>query len=112
MLKFINSPSTRLAASFVALVLITLFVGGVINMLLAGSLEKTGLTILDRLGGLFLGFGHGLIVAFALVIVAGLTPLPKDRWWQESKYLPPFQSLAILIKDNISTKLASSINYH
>jgi membrane protein required for colicin V production len=110
--KFFGSPTARLAASFVSLVLITLFVGGIINMLLAENVKKTGLTFLDRLGGLVLGFGHGLVAAFALVVVAGLTPLPKDRWWQESKYLPPFQSLATLVKDNIPSTVASSINYH
>jgi membrane protein required for colicin V production len=111
LLEVFASPATRLAASFIALILITLLVAGVINMLLAGSVKKIGLTFLDRLGGLALGFGHGVVVAFVLVVVAGLTSLPKDRWWQESKYLPPFQSVAILIKENISSKLANSINY-
>jgi membrane protein required for colicin V production len=107
----VGSQSTRLAVAFVALVFITLFVGGVINLLLAESVKRTGFAFLDRLGGLLLGFVHGLVVVFVLVVAAGLTPLPKDRWWQESQYLPPFQSLAMLVKGNIPSKLASSINY-
>ncbi len=111
LLKFFSASSTRLAASFVALILITLMMGGIINLLLGESVKKTGLSFLDRFGGLILGFGHGLVVVFAMVIVAGITPLPKDRWWQESKFIPPFQSLATLMKNNISSTVASSINY-
>jgi membrane protein required for colicin V production len=109
--KFFHSPSTRLAASFVALISITLAVCGVINSLLAGRVKKTGLTALDRLGGLLTGFVHGWVIVLILVVVAGLTPLPKDRWWQQSKYLPPFQSFAIFVKGKLSSKLARSINY-
>ena len=112
LVKYIATPSTRLAVSFMALVVITLTVGGVINMLLRGGAARSRrLTVLDRLGGLLLGCGQGLVVALALVIAAGLTALPKDRWWQESKYLPPFQAMAVLIKENMSSKIARSINY-
>jgi membrane protein required for colicin V production len=109
--KIFHTLSTRLAISFIALVSITLAVGGVIHWLLKGSAKKTGLTLLNRLGGLLAGLVHGWVIVLILVVIAGLTPLPKDRWWQQSKYLPPFQSIAILIKSTISTRLASSINY-
>ena len=111
LLKFFGKSTTRLAVSFVALVIITLFLGSLINMLLTESVKKSGLGLLDRVGGLALGFFQGMVVTIVFVVVAGLTYMPKDRWWRESKYLPPFQSCAILIKDNLSTKLASSINY-
>jgi membrane protein required for colicin V production len=111
LLKFFSTTSTRLAASFVALILITLAMGSIIKLLLGESVKKTGLTFLDRFGGLILGFGHGLVVVFVMIVIAGTTPLPKDRWWQESKFIPPFQSLAIFLSGNISSKLASSINY-
>jgi membrane protein required for colicin V production len=111
LVKYIATPSTRLAIAFIVLVIITLTLGGIINMLLRGGAAKSRLTIISRLGGLLLGCGHGLVVALALVIAAGLTALPKDRWWQESKYLPPFQAMAVLIKESMSSKIARSINY-
>jgi membrane protein required for colicin V production len=111
LLKVFHTLSTRLAFSFIALVCLTLVVGSVIKWLLKGSVKKTGSTLLDWLGGLLAGAVHGWVIVLILVVVAGLTPLPKDRWWQQSKYLPPFQSIAILIKGTISTRLASSINY-
>lgn len=111
LVKFFGASLARLAASFAVLIVITLTMGGIINILLADAVKKTGLTFIDRLGGMLLGGVHGLVVVFAIVVMAGLTPLPKDRWWQESKYIPPFQSLASLVKGNIPSIVASSINY-
>jgi membrane protein required for colicin V production len=111
LVKAFDSPSTRLAASFLSLILITLAIGAIIRLLLAEAVKRTGLTILDRFGGLILGFGHGLVAVFVLIAVSGLTPLPKEGWWQESRFIPPFQSLVTLVKNNISSNVASSINY-
>jgi membrane protein required for colicin V production len=111
LLKVFHTQSTRLAISFIALVGITLAVGGIISWLQVDSAKTIGFSSLDRLGGLPAGFVHGLLVVFILVVVAGLTPLPKDTWWQKSKYLPPFQSAALSVKRILSTRLASSINY-
>ena len=112
LLSVVKTPSTRMIASFVSLIVITLMLGWIINLLLSGTRKTGGLSIMERLGGLLLGPIHGAIVASVLVLLAGLTPLPKDRWWHESKFLPPFQSLAVFVKDHIPSKLASSINYH
>lgn len=112
LLKFFSTSSTRLAVSFIGLILITLVMGGIIKLLLGESVKQTGLTFLDRFGGLVLGFGHGLLVVFVMILIAEITPLPKDSWWQQSKYIPPFQSLATSVKGNISSTVASPINYH
>lgn len=109
--RFFATISTRLAASFVALTFITLMLGWIINLLLGNSVKSAGLTLLERLGGILLGAIHGLVVAFVLVLIAGLTPLPKENWWQKSQFVPPFQAMAILFRDNIPSKLATSINY-
>lgn len=106
----INSSTTRLAVSFLLLILITIVIGKVINWLLTEK-RAGGLSALDRIGGLFLGVVHGWILMIALVLVAGLTALPKDRWWRQSKYLPTLQAAAITVKGTMDTEIASSINY-
>ncbi|MEQ1558343.1 MAG: CvpA family protein [Methyloglobulus sp.] len=111
LIKFFSSPSIRLAGSLVALIIICLVIGWIIKLLLGEAVKKTGLNVIDRLGGGLFGFTHGLAVVFVLVLIAGLTPLPTERWWHESRYLPPFQTLAVLAKRNSSTKIAISLNY-
>ena len=106
----ISHPSARMVASFVALFAITLSLGGLIGFLLSVA-KKTGLTFMDRFGGMVFGVIRGMIVVTVVVILAGLTPLPKDSWWTESTLIPPFQLLAVWLRDHIPSGLAGYISY-
>ncbi len=111
LINYIASTSTRLVASFAALTLLTLTVGWLINVLLKEPENSTQFSLIDKLGGLLLGPAHGAVVGFVLVLMAGLTPLPKDQWWHKSKLLPPFQTTAVFVKAHMPSKLAGFINY-
>jgi membrane protein required for colicin V production len=109
--SIISQPSARMFASFVALFVITLGLGGLIGFLLNVLIEKTGLTFMEHFGGMVFGFVRGMIVVTVVVILAGLTPLPKDSWWSESTLIPPFQLLAVWLRDHLSPNLAGYISY-
>jgi membrane protein required for colicin V production len=101
----------RMIASFVALFAITLSFGGLIGFLLTILAKKAGLTFMERFGGMVLGIVRGLIVVTVVVILAGFTPLPKDSWWTESTLIPPFQLLAVWLRDHFSSGMAEYIIY-
>jgi len=107
----ISDTSPKIAASFTLLLLITLIVGTLIRLVLGESINKPELTFLDRLGGMIIGVLHGMIVAVILVILAGLTSLPEDLWWKESKLLPPFQLCAVWLRNHIPSGMAEYIHY-
>ncbi|MDO9046637.1 MAG: CvpA family protein [Methylobacter sp.] len=107
----ISHTSARMVASFAALFAITLSLGGLIGFLLSVLVKKTGLTFMDRFGGMVFGVVRGLIVVTVVVILAGLTPLPKDSWWTESTLIPPFQLLAVWLRDHLSSGMAEYISY-
>jgi membrane protein required for colicin V production len=109
--SIISNPLPKIAASFLLLFLITLIVGSLIRVLLGESIKKTTLTFTDRLGGMIFGALHGMVVVVVLVMLAGLTPLPDDLWWKESKLLPSFQICVIWSRDHISSGLAEYIHY-
>jgi membrane protein required for colicin V production len=109
--SYISNPLPRVTASFFSLFLITLVVGGLIRMLLGDSIRKPTLTFAERMGGMIFGFMHGMAVTLLLVLLAGLTALPHDPWWKESKFLPPFQLCAIWLRDHVSTGLAEYVHY-
>jgi membrane protein required for colicin V production len=101
----------RMIASFVALFAITLSFGGLIGFLLTILAKKAGLTFIERFGGMVFGIVRGLVVVTVVVILAGFTPLPKDSWWTESTLIPPFQLLAVWLRDHFSSGMAEYIIY-
>ena len=107
----ISYPSARIAASFAILFFLTLILGGLISYLLGELVKKTGLTGSDRFLGMIFGIGRGILVAAILVVLAGLTPLPEDPWWKESKLIPPFQSLAVWLRSRLPSGLAGYVDY-
>lgn len=107
----ISHPSARMVASFVALFAITLSLGGLIGFLLSVLTKDNRLTFMGRFGGMFLGVVRGMVLVTVVVILAGLTPLPKDSWWTESTLIPPFQLLAVWLRDHLSPGMAETISY-
>ncbi len=107
----ISYPSARIAASFAILFFATLILGAMISYLLGELVKKTGLTGSDRFAGMIFGIARGLVVVAIIVMLAGLTPLPEDSWWKESVLIPPFQSLAIWLRDHIPSSMAGYVNY-
>lgn len=105
-------PSARMMASFLVLFIATLLSGGVVGFLLGKLVDSTGLSGTDRLAGLVFGVGRGMLIASILVLLAGVTPLPQDPWWKESKLIPPFQSLALWLRDQLPAGLSSFVKYH
>jgi len=90
----IDLPSARTSLAFAGLFLSVLLVGGLLTYLVGELVEKTGLSGTDRLlGGVFGGI-RGLILILALMLVAGLTPVPQDPWWQTSRSIQSLMPLA------------------
>ncbi len=107
----ISYPSARIATAFAVLFFMTLILGGLISYLLGELVKKTGLTGTDRFVGMFFGIARGMVVVAIIIMLAGLTPLPEDPWWKESTLIPPFQSLAVWLRDHIPSGMAGYVNY-
>ncbi|MDD4914469.1 MAG: CvpA family protein [Methylococcales bacterium] len=106
----ITIQPVRLAVACALLFFATLFIGSLINSLLLQIAIK-GLSDGERLLGLTCGLLRGWLLIFVLVLLAGATHLPEEAWWKQSQLLPPFQSMAIWLKDHIPPNLAAYINY-
>jgi membrane protein required for colicin V production len=90
----IELPSVRTSLAFAGLFISVLLVGGLLTFLVGKLVEKTGLSGTDRLlGGVFGGI-RGLAMVLALILVAGLTPVPQDPWWQQSRSIQSLMPLA------------------
>jgi len=90
----IELPSARTALAFSGLFLVVLLIGGLLTFLIGKLVEKTGLSGTDRLLGGVFGSIRGLFLVIALMLVAGLTPVPQDPWWQSSRSIQSLLPLA------------------
>jgi membrane protein required for colicin V production len=111
LIQWISLPSARLGVSFAIIVITVLIVGGLVNYLLSKLVEHTGLSGTDRLLGIFFGIGRGAIIIAILILLAGLTPLPEDPWWNESILIAYFQDLSLWLKSFLPDDIAGYFSY-
>lgn len=107
----IQVPSLRLMVAFAILFIATLFLAGFINYLAVQVIKKTGLSGTDRMVGIFFGVARGCVVVAVLVLVAGMTPLPQDPWWNQSQMMHYFQDMAVWLRQFLPADIAKSIQY-
>ena len=91
---YVTVPSVRVGIAFAAIFIGVLLVCGVVLRLAGLLVEKTGMSGTDRTLGMVFGVLRGIVIAGLLVLLAGLTPLPRDPWWARSALLPRFVDLA------------------
>jgi membrane protein required for colicin V production len=104
-------PSMRMAAAFALIFVGALLLGGMVGFLLGKLIDSTGLTGTDRLAGVLFGVARGVLIAAVLVFLGGMTPLPQDPWWKQSKLIPPIQSLVVWLKTQVPSDLASHVKF-
>lgn len=86
-----GEPSAgQLFAGYALSFLAVLLVVGLVGWLVRQAVNSVGLSGLDRALGLALGTVRGVFVASALVLLLGLTSLPRDPQWQASQVVPVF----------------------
>lgn len=105
----IQIPSLRLIAAFIALFVVSMLLATAASNLLVDLVERAGLSGTDRSIGVFFGLARGYVISVILVILMGLTPMPKDDWWQDSYFMPVFQSSAQWAKDWLPNGMARKI---
>jgi membrane protein required for colicin V production len=109
--NFVSLPSARMALAFIGLLLSSLLVFGIIGFLVGKLIDSTGLTGTDRMLGVILGFARGLAVVTVLVILAGLTPVPRDPWWHQSRFIGHLEQLAQLAISWLPPNFAKHFSY-
>jgi len=107
----IAEPGMRLAAAYVLVFVGVLLVFAIARMLISLLLKAVGLGLLDRLLGAAFGILRGILVVLAVVLVAGMTPLPKVEWWRNAMLAPPLETVVIAAKPWLPAEAAKRIRY-
>jgi len=108
---WVDVPSLRLAVALAVLIIATLIIGGLITFLIGELIERTGLSGTDRLLGTVFGAARGVLLVTVLVLIAGLTPVPADPWWNESQLVGYFEEMAVWLRGLLPEDVAGHFNF-
>ena len=109
--SFINNPALRYLAGFILVFIVVMALAMLLSLLLSESLKALGLGVVDRVLGVLFGFLRGMVIVTILVLLAGLTQLPKTEVWRHALLSGTFETLAIMVKPWLPIDLANHIHY-
>ena len=107
----ISNPSLQLIVAFVLLFVATLFAAALANFFIYKLVKITGLSGTDRMIGVIFGVLRGVVVVSVLVVLASMTTLPTEPWWQESLLLGYFEQFDVWAKGYLPSGIAQYIHY-
>ena len=107
----IGDESIRALVAFVAVFLGTLLGMSLVALAVSSLVRKAGLGLEDRLLGAFFGLARGMLVVMIVVLLAGLTKLPKQRAWTEAMLSAPLEALVGAARPWLPEILARNVSY-
>jgi membrane protein required for colicin V production len=107
----IASEELRLLAAFACVFVVVLIAMSVLAMLASKLVKSAGLGLEDRLLGSAFGLARGMLVVLVIVLLAGLTSLPRQPVWRNAVLSGPLETLAVHSKAWLPADLAQRITY-
>jgi membrane protein required for colicin V production len=104
-------PVVRYLVAFVAILIGALLVGALVAWPLSSVIRKAGLGFVDRFLGAIFGVARGVVLVMAFVLIAGLTSLPRQNWWQNSAVAPPLAAAALSLKPWLPREWSDRLDY-
>jgi membrane protein required for colicin V production len=104
-------PMLAQLLAFAAIFVGVLIAAGLTGLVLALIARSAGLGASDRvLGGAF-GAARGMLIVLAVVLVAGLTPLPREPFWRDAVLSGPFETAVVALRPFLPEDLGRRIRY-
>lgn len=107
----IPTEELRLLAGFMAVFVVVLIAMSVLAIMVSKLVKSAGLGLEDRLLGGVFGLARGLLVVMIVVLLAGLTSLPRQSVWRNAVLSDPLVAFAGHVKAWLPAELAQRITY-
>ena len=101
----------RLFIAFVGLMVVSLLVFALLTLAISRVLRGAGLAPWDRALGVLFGLARALIILIALVLIAELTPLPREPAWRNAMFRPPLEAMAKNVRGILPPAIAGKIHF-
>ncbi len=107
----LGAEAVRMITAFTLLFVTTLIISGIVAWMLSKLVKWVGLEWLDGLLGALFGVLRGVLVVLALVLLAGLTGLPKEPFWRNASLSKPLENVALAAKGWLPESVAQRVHY-
>jgi len=107
----IPSQSLRLLAAFLILFLAALLICSLLAIALSAVFKRAGLGWMDRCLGALFGLARGIIIVGVLVLLGGLTTVPKDVRWRNAMFSAPLEAMVINVLPWFPNDIAKHVKY-
>jgi membrane protein required for colicin V production len=106
-----SSPVAKHVIAFVLVFIAVLVVGAILAYLVSRLVHAAGLGFVDRFLGALFGLARGALIVVVVVLVAGLTSLPRNDWWQNSLLGPAVVAAALSLRHWLPPAWADRLDY-
>lgn len=107
----ISDQGLRLVAGWVVVFIVVLMIMALLRLAVRGLLKALGLSLSDRLLGLFFGVARGLLIVLVLVAIGGMLSLPKEKWWSDAYFSAPLETAVVASKPWLPPEVAKRIRF-
>jgi membrane protein required for colicin V production len=108
----LEEQSLRMVSAFVALLLGTRLLMGLLTMAIDSIITASGLKLMDRgLGSLF-GFARAALIVWSLMLIGGMTQLPHQAFWQHAMLRPLLETSALSLKPYLPGSVARHVKFY
>ena len=101
----------RLFIAFVVLMIGSLILFALVTLAVSQLVRRTGLAPWDRALGVLFGLARALVILIALVLIAELTPLPREPAWRNAVFRPPLEAMAKNVRAFLPAGMANKIHF-
>lgn len=105
----VSTPSARSLLGYLATFLVVLIAGALFSHFMTLLVKQTQLQGTDRALGLLFGGARGILIATVAVMLAKMTPLDEDPWWQQSTLIIYFEDFGAWLQQQLPAEAAQKL---
>ncbi len=107
----LDGEVTRTAVAFALLFVVVLMLGSILAWALSKVVQSTELASLDGSLGALFGLLRGVVLVLVLVLLAGMTELPRTTAWRDALSSGTLETVAVEARTLLPDGLAQKIHY-
>ncbi len=107
----IKTPAYQMVGAIAGISIVVLVVGTGVRLLCVRLVRGIGLGLIDRLLGAVFGCLRGVAILLILVLLCGMTEIPRQTWWREAALSAPLETAVIAFKGFMPADVSARIHF-